>query len=421
MKRRLVVVLVTTLVLTAACTSAEGIEFAKADLARASAAPEDATAAAAAINAFGLELYRQVAADGGNVVVSPASIALALAMARAGARGATAAEMDAVLHDVASDANAAWLNALDQALAGRSGTFEDDAGRDHEVTLRIANSTFGQRGMSLVPAYLEGLATRFGAGVRLVDYVTETEAARQLINGWVDDQTEHRIPELLVPGVITTDTRLTLVNAIYLKAAWQTPFAEQSTKPGTFTLADGSTVEVPMMATTTELPYAAGDGWQAVELPYIGGSLGLTVIVPGDLAAFEATLTPDQLTAIVGDLRQSEVTLGLPKFGIETKAMLADVLTALGMPSAFDPGRADFSGITTEEALYISDVVHQANIEVDEKGTTAAAATAVVMRGTSVPDHVTLQVDRPFLFALRDGPTGTILFLGRVSDPSIGS
>jgi serpin B len=420
MKRRVSFVLIAALLVSTACSSQDGIVLAQANLPRASASAEDAIAAAAAINAFGLALYRKVAADGGNVVVSPASIALALAMARAGARGATATEMDAVLHDVANDANAAWLNALDRALAGRSGTFKDDSGKSQDVTLRIANSTFGQRGMTLVPAYLDALASRFGAGVRLVDYVTQTEAARKLINGWVDDQTEHRIPELLVPGVITTDTRLTLVNAIYLKAAWQTPFPESATKTAIFNLADGSTVETPVMATTTELPYAAGDGWRAVELPYIGGSLALTVIVPDDLAAFEDGLSAEQLAGIVSDLRAYDVTLGLPKFGIETKAMLADVLVALGMPSAFDPNRADFSGITTDEALFISDVVHQANIDVDEKGTTAAAATAVVLRGTAVPEHVALQVDRPFLFALRDVPTGAVLFLGRVSDPSVG-
>lgn len=420
MRSRARVVLIAALMVSTACSSSDGIVLAKADVARAATSPEDAIAAAAAVNAFALELYREVAAGGANVVVSPTSIALALAMARAGARGTTATEMDAVLHDVASEANAGWLNALDLALTGRSGTFKDDTGKDHDVTLRIANSTFGQRGMTLVPAYLDALATRFGAGVRLVDYVTKTEAARKLINGWVDDQTEHRIPQLLVPGIITTDTRLTLVNAIYLKAAWQTPFPESATKAGTFHLADGSTVEVPMMATTTSLPYAAGDGWQAVELPYIGGSLALTVIVPDDLAAFEASLTAEQLAWIFGQLHESDVTLGFPKFGIETKAMLADVLAALGMPSAFDPGRADFSGITTEEALFISDVVHQANIDVDEKGTTAAAATAVVMRGTASLEHVALQVNRPFLFALRDRPTGAVLFLGRVVDPSIG-
>lgn len=413
-------VLMAALLMLTACSSSSGSDLAKADVARAATSPEDAIAAAVAVNAFGLDLYRKLAADGGNVVVSPASIALALAMARAGAHGATATEMDAVLHDVASDANAVWLNALDLALTGRSGTFKDETGKSHDVTLRIANATFGQRGLTLVHAYLDALASRFGAGVRLVDYVTETEAARTLINGWVDGQTEHRIPELLVPGIITTDTRLTLVNAIYLKAAWQTPFPESGTKAGAFNLADGSSLEVPMMTTTASLPYAAGDGWRAVELPYIGGSLAMTVIVPDDLAAFEASLSAEQLAGIVGDLREFDVTLSLPKFGIETKAMLADLLAALGMPSAFDPARADFSGITTEEALYISDVVHQANIDVDEKGTTAAAATAVVMRATAGQEQVALQVDRPFLFALRDRPTGAVLFLGRVTDPSVG-
>ena len=418
MKRSLSLAVIATLLL-AACSTAQGIEFAKSDLPRSPASTQDAVAAAAAVNAFGLDLFRVVAADGGNVVVSPTSSALALAMARAGARGATATEMDAVLHDVASDSHAAWLNALDLALARRSGTFKDDTGKDHQVALRIANSTFGQRGMTLLPAYLDALATRFGTGVRLVDYVAQTEAARKLINGWVDEQTEHRIPELLGPGILTTDTRLTLVNAIYLKAAWESPFPETATKPGRFTLADGSTVQVPMMATTTELPYAAGDGWQEVELPYIGGSLAMTLIVPDDLAAFEKSLSAERLAAIVGDLGTYNVTLSVPKFGIETKAMLADVLAALGMPTAFDPGSADFSGITTQEALFISDVVHQANIDVDEKGTTAAAASAVVMRGTAVPEQVTLHVDRPFLFALRDKPTGAVLFLGRVADPSL--
>ncbi|HEY4633982.1 MAG TPA: serpin family protein [Candidatus Limnocylindrales bacterium] len=424
MSRHLASAVALVLVASAACSSVGppadgGIAVAAANVPRASASPEDARAAARAINAFGLDLYRRVAGADGNVVVSPASIALALAMARAGARGATADEMDAVLRDVATDANAPWLNALDQALATRSGTFKDTTGQQLDVTLRIANAPFAQRDMTLQPAYLEALATRFGAGLRLVDYIRETEAARRLINGWVDGQTEHRIPELLVPGVLTPDTRLALVNAIYLKAPWLTPFLADATKPGPFTRADGSTVEVPMMSLGAALPYAEGDGWRAVELPYVGGSLALTVIVPDDLARFEATLDAEGLAAIIGAFAEREVSLVLPKFGIATKAQLKDVLTALGMPSAFDPDRADFSGITAEERLYITDVIHQANIDVDEMGTEAAAATAVVMGTTSAPaEPVSLRVDRPFLFALRDLPTGTVLFLGRVADPS---
>jgi serpin B len=395
------------------------LALARADIPRASAAPADAAAAGGAISAFGLDLYRAVAKGQTNVVLSPTSIALALAMARAGARGQTAAEMDAVMHGLATDDNAPWLNALDQALATRSGTFKDDSGQDLAVKLRIANAPFAQQGMPLEKAYLEALASRYGAGLRLVDYVTATEAARKQINGWVDGETEHRIPELLAPGVLTPDSRLTLVNAIYLKAPWQTAFSAEATKPGAFTRADGSTVEVPMMATSAVMRHAAGAGWRAVEIPYIGGSLAMTVIVPDDLAAFEQALTAEQLTSITAALAETQVALTLPKFSIETKAELADILSALGMPSAFDD-QADFSGITTAEKLEISNVIHQANIDVDEKGTEAAAATAVVMRALSAPaEPVTVRVDRPFLFALRDVPTGAILFLGRVADPSI--
>ena len=398
---------------------ASDVGLARAEVPRSSADPGDALDAGAALNAFGLDLYRAVAAGQTNVVFSPASITLALAMARAGARGQTAAEMDAVMHAVASDEHAGWLNALDQALAARSGTFKDESGKDLPVTLRIANAPFAQQGMPLEKAYLEALAARFGAGMRLVDYRTQTEKARTLINGWVDAQTEHRIPELLVPGVLTPLTRLALVNAIYLKAPWQTPFSADATKADTFTRADGSAVQVPFMATTASLRYASGDGWRAVEIPYIGGSLAMTVILPDNLAGFEQTLTADTFAAITGALAETQVALAFPKFGIETKAELAPILGALGMPSAFDD-RADFSGITTAEQLLISNVIHQANIDVDEKGTEAAAATAVVMRATAMPaEPVAFRADRPFLFALRDVPTGAVLFLGRVGDPSI--
>ena len=407
----------------AACAPAASlggdVGLARAEVPRASADPGDALDAGAALNAFGLDLYRAVAAGQTNVVFSPASITLALAMARAGARGQTAAEMDAVMHSVASDVHAGWLNALDQALAARSGTFKDESGKDLPVTLRIANAPFAQQGMPLEKAYLEALAARFGAGMRLVDYRTQTEKARTLINAWVDAQTEHRIPELLVPGVLTPLTRLALVNAIYLKAPWQTPFSADATKADTFTRADGSAVQVPFMATTASLRYASGDGWRAVEIPYIGGSLAMTVILPDNLAGFERTLTADTFAAITGALTETQVALTLPKFRIETKAKLALILAALGMPSAFDD-RADFSGITTAEQLLISNVIHQANIDVDEKGTEAAAATAVVMRATAMPaEPVAFRADRPFLFALRDVPTGAVLFLGRVGDPSI--
>ncbi|MFI5255606.1 MAG: serpin family protein, partial [Candidatus Limnocylindrales bacterium] len=277
----------------AATNDPAGIGLAMADVARAPASSGDANAAAAAIDAFGLDLYQQLGKTGGNLVFSPASIALALTMARLGARGETAAQMDTVLHalvpttagDAAATA-AAGLNALDQALAARSGTFPDESGKSQDVILRIANATFAQRDMAIQPAYLDALAASFGAGLRLVDYARDPDAARKLINAWVAVHTERRIPELLAPGTVDDLTRLALVNAIYLKAPWVTPFDPSLTKPDAFTRADGTTVQVPMMHGGGELPYAEGAGWQAVELPYVGGSLAMDVIVPDDLATF---------------------------------------------------------------------------------------------------------------------------------------
>jgi len=420
MKRQLAAAFVVVAVFVNGCGSATSGDVAfAADVARASTSPADAITTASSINAFGLDLYRQVGTSGGNVVISPASVAIALAMARAGARGLTAAQMDTVLHGAGSDVNTAGINALDQGLAARTGTFPDAGGHALPVTLRIANAPFAQRDLSLAPAYLEALASRFGAGVRLVDYEADPEAARQLINAWVGGQTEGRIPELLGAGVITPLTRLTLVNAIYLKAAWETAFPAEATEPGSFTRAVGSSVNVPMMRLSAGLGYAEGSSWQAVELPYVGGSLALDVIVPADLATFEAGLTPQSLAAITTALQVREVDLALPKFSVQTATSLSNALKTLGMPLAFDPERADFSGITAQERLFIADVVHQANIDVDEKGTTASAASAVVMGGSAAPAApVTLRVDHPFLFVLRDIPTGAIVFLGRVADPS---
>jgi serpin B len=399
--------------------SSSDIELAAADLPRATTTADDATSAASAVNAFGFDLYRLTASDDANLVVSPASIVLALGMARAGARGVTAEEMDAVMHDAASDEHAAWLNALDAALASRSGTFEDLNGEEHDLVLRIANAPFAQRGLALEEAYLEALATRFGAGLRLVDYIGATEEARGLINGWVSEQTEERIPELLGHGVVSEDTRLTLVNAIYLKAPWAGPFNADLTQPGAFTRLDGSTVEVPMMNTGKFLPYAEGPGWRAVELPYLGDALAMTVILPDDLADFEADLDADAFAAIVGAFAPADVALSLPRFSTETKLKLVETLRELGMSAASDSTLADFSGITAEDQLFIAEVIHQANIDVDEAGTEAAAATAVVMDAGAAPgEPITLVVDRPFLFAIRDLETGAIVFLGRITDPS---
>ncbi len=396
-------------------------DLAKASIPRVSADPSRATAAANAINAFGFDLYAMIANGQGNVVLSPASVALALSMARAGALGSTATQMDNVLHGAGSDELGDAINALDATLGARSGTFKDGGGEDQQVLLRIANAIFSQRDMALQAAYLDTLASRFGSGIWRVDFAADPEAARQEINAWVAEQTEQRIPEVLRPGQISAGMRLALANAIYLKAAWLNPFPTDATTPGTFTLLDGNTVQVPMMRLQARVDYATGNGWRAVELPYVGGDLAMTIILPDNLTAFEAHLDATTLDAIVGSLKIERVNLTMPTFDTESRTELSDVLTALGMPAALDAEEADFSGITTEERLYIGLVIHQANITVDEAGTEAAAATIVGMDtagGDTPPTPLELRVDRPFLFVLRDIPTGAVIFMGRVADPS---
>jgi serpin B len=393
------------------------VELARSDLPRAAVDPAQASRAADAIDAFGLDVYQRLAAGSGNLVLSPASVAIALSMARLGAVGQTATEMDTVLHDLGGADLADAANALDAALAARTGTFADSAGEDQDVVLRIANAEFVQYDLPLRPAFLDAMATRYGAGAWQVDYRTDPEAARLAIDGWVSEQTEGRIPEILKPGAVTAAWRLAIANAIYLKAAWLEPFAVESTAPGDFTLDDGSVVRVPMMHGLKTAPYAVGDGWSAIQLPYVGRELAMLVIVPDDLASFDASFDAAALRSIVDSLENGRVDLTMPTFDFESVFELSDLLAALGMPTAFGDA-ADFSGITTAEALRISRIIHQANITVDEAGTEAAAATVIGFDTAGGSEPPTLHVDRPFLFAIRDIPTGAIVFLGRVADPS---
>jgi serpin B len=330
--------------------------------------------------------------------------------------------MDAVMHGLGADANAAWVAALDQSLNRKTATFKDALNEDQEVVLRSVNAPFAQQGYPLEDAYLAALAERFGAGLRLVDYIGDPEGSRGVINAWVKDQTEDRVPELLAAGTVDQTTRLALVNAVYLKAAWDFPFAEGETAPAPFTRLDGTTMDVEMMRNGGYFAYASGDGWQAVDLPYVGHQLSMLVIAPTDLAKFEASFDAAKLAAISGALTEQQVMLGLPKFGTESQLGLGDILAALGMPTAFNADTADFSGMTAADRLYIGAVIHQANIDVDEKGTEAAAATAVMMAASAAPaPPVEMTVDRPFIYALRDMETGAILFLGRIMEPAVRS
>lgn len=384
---------------------------ARSDVPRTAADPAAAAPAATAVNAFGTELYRRLAGaqPTGNIVCSPTSIALALTMASAGARGTTLEEMQATLEisDPATIHRA--MNALDAELDRRNGK---------DVTLAVANSIWGQEGFAFETPFLDLLAAEYGAGLELVDYIDDTDGAREAINDWVDDRTEGRIPQLLDEGVLTPDSRLTLVNAIYMKATWIDRFSEDATVDRPFTTADAEVIDVPTMALTGTLAYSNGDGWQAVELPYEGNELAMVILLPeeGYLAEYQQHFV---LSESVDYFEHREVALRLPRFDIRAALSLGDHLAAMGMELAFSP-EADFSGITTETALSISAVIHQANITVDEEGTEAAAATAVVIGATSAPietEIVEMFVDRPFLFVVRDRDTGVILFLGRVGDP----
>jgi serpin B len=286
--------------------------------------------------------------------------------------------------------------------------------------LAIANSLWGQTGLGFETEFLDVLATEYGAGLQLVDYKSDPETARALINAWVDDITKRRIPELIPQGQITSDSRLTLVNAIYMKAPWLNTFTKDATAPAPFITIAGATVNAPFMHMRHDLKYAMEPGWQAVELPYMGDELSMIIVLPDAEAGASLGEAVAAVSSVSGLAVTREVTLSLPKFDIETAVGLADVLTAMGMATAFSDA-ADFTGMTTEEKLAIGAVIHQANITVDEEGTEAAAATAVVMMATSAPEPqvpVVLVVDRPFVFAVRDNPTGAVLFVGHIGDPT---
>jgi serpin B len=445
--------------IAAAADPLAGLEFAMATVTRSAGSTRDAKRAAASINKFAVDIYGRLRTDptagltNKNIVFSPASIALALAMARAGARGTTASQMDDVLRTDGWKSLAAQLNSLDKELAGHNATWTDEEKNTHALSLRIANTAFGQRGYPIEQAFLDAIAEAFGAQLGLVDFEADPEAARKVINEWVSRQTARRIPELLVPGNVGPDTRLALVNAIYLKANWQLEFDKERTADRTFTRNDGTKVKVPTMSLEGEqgVPYASGPGWKATELRYVGADgstpLAMTLILPDDIDAFEAGLTPVRLSSITKKLdgQRSRLTkltytpedwadmrcgtyaysvrLFMPRFGIDTRAGLVPILAKMGMKAAFDRD-ADFSGITMPSNLSISEVIHQANIDVDEKGTEAAAATVILFDttggcgGPQPARTITLRLDRPFLFVLRDVETGAILFMGRVLDPT---
>jgi serpin B len=369
--------------------------------------------------AFAVELFQALRAKGGNVFYSPHSISIALAMTYAGARTSTEAEMAKVLHyGLGQSALHPAFNALDLALASRG---QGAAGKDGgKFRLNVANALWGQRGYGFLPAFLDLLAENYGAGMQLMNFADQAEPSRKAINDWVQAKTEDRIKDLIPAGAIDSETKLVLTNAIYFNAAWARAFEKSATSRGDFTRLDGTKQPAEMMARTSHFRYADAEGWQAVELPYDGGELSMVLMLPSaGLEQAEAALDPAALQRLIGGLAADEVSLSLPKFKVESGFMLKETLGQLGMHDAFGMA-ADFSGIDGRKYLVIGEVFHKAFIEIDEAGTEAAAATVVEMPPGEMPDQPrTVRFDRPFLFVIRDNPTGAILFVGRVVEPKL--
>ena len=371
-------------------------------------------------SAFAFDLYQALKEEDGNLFYSPFSISLALAMTYAGARGQTAEQMADTLQFLL-DQNSLHraFNWLDAELASRG---EGAKGKGGEgFRLNIVNAIWGQKDYEFLSDFLDVLAENYGAGLRILDFMTETERSRLTINDWVSDQTEKRIKDLIPQGAISELTRLVLTNAIYFNAAWAYPFDDDMTAHGPFYLLDGGQVSVPMMKQTESFGYTEGEGYQAVELPYDDGELSMVILLPelGNFEAFEGGLQSQQVSGIISDLQPSEVALTMPQFEFDSEFSLTDTLAAMGMPIAFSDA-ADFSGMTGNRELFISDVVHKAFVAVDEAGTEAAAATAVIMELTAMPDPpVEVTIDGPFIFLIRDIETGAILFVGRVVNPAV--
>ena len=364
---------------------------------------------------FAFDLYQALKDSDDNVFYSPYSISLALAMTYAGARGETEQQMADTLHFILSQNQLhPAFNRLDQELSKRG---EGAKGKDGEgFRLNIANAIWGQKDYEFLTQFLDVLAENYGAGLRILDFIKSPEDSRITINDWVSDETEDRIKDLIPQGAIDSITRLVLTNAIYFNAAWQFPFNEDATADGTFYLLHGGEIVVPMMKQTESFGYAEGDGYQAVELPYDGHDLSMVILLPrsDQFEAFEDSISYQSVQGILSNLESREVNLTMPKFEFESEFSLAKTLAAMGMPLAFS-ANADFSGMTGNRDLFIDEVIHKSFVSVDEAGTEAAAATAVIMKLTAIPGMpVNVTIDRPFIFLIRDIDTGAILFVGRV-------
>ena len=362
-------------------------------------------------NRFAIDIYSRLRGDPGNLFVSPYSMSTAFAMAYAGAAGQTRDEMAQVFHfTLPASRLHTTFGALRQSLdrGASRGAYE----------LRTANRAWGQKGFPFLPEFLRITRDDYGAALEEADFIQASESARQAVNGWVQNQTNDRIKDLFPTGSIDNLTRLVLANAIYFKGLWSKPFDPARTVNSDFSLDRSTAVAVPTMIQESKFRTAAATGVQLLELPYLGNDLSLVVVLPRSvdgLTALEEQLTWDGLNGWLAQLAEHNVEVQLPSFKFSSKFALNQTLADMGMPSAFQPFVADFSAMDGRRDLHISAAIHQAFVEVNEKGTEAAAATGIAMGTTSVKPMFV--ANHPFLFLIRDHVTGSILFLGRVVDP----
>lgn len=360
---------------------------------------------------FATDLYARYSAKDGNIFFSPYSISSALAMTYEGAKGATADEMQAVLH-LPDDKNVirSGFSLIDSELNKA----------DKLYSLSVANALWGQNDYPFVPEYISIVEQNYGGKLTNLDFKTDTENSRVTINRWVEDKTNDRIKDLISKGVIDVMTRLVLTNAIYFKANWSSQFEEYLTRDGEFTLGSGSKTTAKMMHQTAYYNYGETDSLQMLEMPYRGNDLSMLIILPKANSFEKIMLNKDNLNIWKSSMKSERVQVSMPKFKFETKYMMAEDLAAMGMPTAFRPGVADFAGMSPTGELFISRVIHQTFIEVAEYGTEAAAATAVVVGATGMPPQEQpkeFNADHPFLFIIQQKASGNILFMGRLNDP----
>lgn len=375
---------------------------------------EDGMTSAQGNNTLAFEIYKKVAVSGENIFLSPFSTSTALAMTYLGARGETAEEMAKVLHfNTNQDA---FHNDYKKLIDRIS-----ELGERKDVALKTANSLWLQKRYRIKSSFLDDAEKYYGPKVNLVNF-RETEDARNQINTWTSDNTEGKIKELLKPGLLDPLTRLVLVNAIYFKGSWAHPFDAKETRDYPFYLYPDNVIQTPTMSSKKNFSFYKDEDIKMVALPYKGGDISLIAVLPHDIRGIdklEEHITAEMFEKWYGKLESKEVILKLPRFKIRTAKSLTGPLKQLGLSTPFSQN-ADFTGMTRKKELYISDVVHEAFVDVNEKGTEAAAATAVAMRAYALPPDQTEEfiANHPFMFFIYDSTSKSILFMGKVADPT---